>query len=399
MLAPRFSLALLAPLALAGTALAQTTWYVDVHATPPGDGSQGSPYTSIQYAVNRPTTVMGDTLEVAPGVYNGSVDVPKIIRIHGSQGAAHTVIQGRVVYVGGAGGLEGLTLRGVTADFSLWPITIEGCVLRGTNSGIGVDIGFATVYLRRSSVINHNFGFVVSGGNGVLEMENSIVAGNQQNHWGSYTICADYCAGQLPPSNCGLGTVMDPGLWGASFGDAHLVPGSACIDAADPNLPPDPDGSPADIGALPYEPGYVPVASVYCNSQMNSSGCPPTIRVDGLSSVTQPQAFQVGAVDLIADEAALLWYSLAGPANTFAGGSYKHCTLAPRTLAAVVQASGASATPCSGIVSFDFNALAQSGADPALTAGTVVYAHWWYRDPLLPAGGGWTNAVRFGIGL
>ena len=30
---------------------AQTTWYVDINGTPPGSGTQGDPYTSIQYAI------------------------------------------------------------------------------------------------------------------------------------------------------------------------------------------------------------------------------------------------------------------------------------------------------------------------------------------------------------
>ena len=52
-------------------------------------------------------------------------------------------------------------------------------------------------------------------------------------------------------------------------------------------------------------------------------------------------------------------------------------------------------------MAFDFNQLTQSGSDPTLVPGTMVYAHWWYRDPQIPngAGGGWTNAVRFGVGL
>jgi hypothetical protein len=34
--------------------------------------------------------------------------------------------------------------------------------------------------------------------------------------------------------------------------DYNLLPGSACIDAGDPALPHDPDGTVADIGALPF---------------------------------------------------------------------------------------------------------------------------------------------------
>ncbi len=54
--------------------LAQTTWYVDVSATPPGNGSIANPYASIQYAINQPATTSGDTILVAPGTYLEWID-------------------------------------------------------------------------------------------------------------------------------------------------------------------------------------------------------------------------------------------------------------------------------------------------------------------------------------
>src|SRR5688572_6255315 len=59
----------MALVATASSASAQTTWYVDGSGNPPGDGSQSNPYTSIQYAIDQPTTMDGDTLLVLPGTY------------------------------------------------------------------------------------------------------------------------------------------------------------------------------------------------------------------------------------------------------------------------------------------------------------------------------------------
>jgi len=49
-----------------------------------------------------------------------------------------------------------------------------------------------------------------------------------------------------------------PGFVDDENGDFHLRYGSPCIDAGDPAMPHDPDGSIADIGALPYDPAFAP---------------------------------------------------------------------------------------------------------------------------------------------
>jgi hypothetical protein len=51
------------------------------------------------------------------------------------------------------------------------------------------------------------------------------------------------------------------------------------------------------------------------------------------------------------------------------------------------------------VFSFDFNARIQSGVDPALAAGVLVYAQYWYRDPLVGSTTGLTDGLQFGIGF
>lgn len=48
----------------------------------------------------------------------------------------------------------------------------------------------------------------------------------------------------------------DPLFVDEAEGDVHLGPGSPCIDAGDPAGPADPDGTPPDQGAHPYEPWH-----------------------------------------------------------------------------------------------------------------------------------------------
>src|SRR5688572_21284203 len=94
MLAPRlFTLLALCSLATLGNA--QTTWYVDGSAVPPGDGSQANPYTSIQYALAQATTQDGDTVLVLPGTYAENVDfLGKAVRLVSSGGRTVTAIDG-----------------------------------------------------------------------------------------------------------------------------------------------------------------------------------------------------------------------------------------------------------------------------------------------------------------
>lgn len=52
----------------------------------------------------------------------------------------------------------------------------------------------------------------------------------------------------------GIGNInADPLFADPTNGDYHLLPGSPCIDAGDPDSPPDPDGTLADMGAFPLE--------------------------------------------------------------------------------------------------------------------------------------------------
>jgi hypothetical protein len=101
-------------------AAAQTTWYVDVNGTPPGTGTQTDPYTSIQYAISRPTTLNGDTVRVLPGTYFENVDfLGKAITVASSAGSASTVIDANnvgsvVTFASGEGAssmLTGFTLQ------------------------------------------------------------------------------------------------------------------------------------------------------------------------------------------------------------------------------------------------------------------------------------------------
>ena len=132
-----------ATLLLAASALAQTTWHVDASGTPPGTGTPGDPYTSVQHAIAQPTTVDGDTVLVAPGDYREDVDfLGKAIRVQSSHGPTVTFLRGdpqatppRSVVTFASGETASSVLRGFTVREG--PGTLVGGETRG--GGIFVD--------------------------------------------------------------------------------------------------------------------------------------------------------------------------------------------------------------------------------------------------------------------
>lgn len=85
----------LAALLVASAARAQTTWYVDASAAPPGSGTQAAPYASLQDAIARTTTLNGDTILVLPGIYAGPFDfLGKQILVRSTHGPASTILDG-----------------------------------------------------------------------------------------------------------------------------------------------------------------------------------------------------------------------------------------------------------------------------------------------------------------
>jgi hypothetical protein len=92
----------------------------------------------------------------------------------------------------------------------------------------------------------------------------------------------------------------------------------------------------------------------------------------------------------------LLSYGLGTSATPFHGGTL--CVAQPLRRTGF-QSSGGNPPPvdCSGVLTLDFNARIQSGTDPALVAGTIVDAQFFYRDGGDPSGVGLSDALHFAI--
>jgi hypothetical protein len=401
---------LLALLVLAPGAAASDTWHVDASAPSPGLGTEAQPWTSLAYAVQQPVVHSGDTLLVAPGAYvPPTPGLPYFslfnLTIRGTAGAAATRLI-TFMYVTDGSVLEGFTVEdevalaygaqmhrcvvvcpsndchqiGRRAVFADENALVENCVLSGYQIGIRMHSFAIVTATARNTIFDDVETVGATSGHMHLDhcaMESFAVQGNVTQ---SGTLLGETAAWTLDPANS----------------DFHLMPGSACIEAG---VGLDPDGTPADIGAFPFDPAHpIPPVS-YCEGLTTSDGCLAGTFAAGLCIATSPDPFLVQAFGVSPNRIGRLLYSLGQASTPFQGGTL--CLALPLTRTPASN-SGAKAPPfeaCSGELEFDFNAHIQSGLDPRLVPGIFVYGQFRFRDPFAASGEGvgWSNAIRFAI--
>lgn len=364
-------------LALSGTsALAQTTWYVDVNAPGPGTGTLADPFVSIQTAIANPALADADTISVAPGVYaedlvfTGDVHPLRVVSQDGplvTTIAAVTPSSTSVTF-NSLEVLEGFTLQGQggtsRGTFSNYfrGGTLLRCIVRGYHTGCE---NLWDLNLEHSAVTFNDVGIIHQGGGGVgaealTYLRHTILWGNQeeatgQDVWGnSWTF-------QYSVSN-------DPQFFSSS--DLHLQATSIARDAGNPNLPPDPDGSRADIGPLPFDANY-PIGETYCLSNPNSTGDRGLIEVSGSASLSSNDLV-LSALDLPATTSSLFFIgtqqvdSPLGHGVLCAGGQIGRLSIA--------------VSDGSGVANHAFDNTASLGGAPAVVAGETRYFQNWFRD-------------------
>lgn len=406
-------LAVLALASFVTPAFGSNTWYVDVHATPPGLGTLASPYASIQYAHDQAATVHGDELLVAPGVYVGDLTVTKHIQIRSTGGPLVTELRpAHSIGLFNLNGtpfsdellLEGFTVFGLAnwseqQTINLNDSTLRRCVVRDNTHSTGVKVNLeGWIY---DSVITNNFTGVSIGGFDVaMHVMDSVIWGNvHQDTSDPFQDGITYCAGLATNGHfvTGPGNVFaDPKLWDIVGGDYRPRPGSPCIDAGNPTSPLDADGSRHDIGLFPYDPTYAPAPTTYCTAKVNSQGCSPSIYATGTASATSASAFTIGATNELNKKSGLLFYGYASKPIAFQGGF--HCVKLPTKRTALQNAGGSpTGTDCTGTYAYDFRARIQSGVDAGLVPGTLVYAQYWSRDINDPFLSALSDAIGFGI--
>lgn len=136
---------------------------------------------------------------------------------------------------------------------------------------------------------------------------------------------------------------------------------------------------------------------VYCTPKVHSAGCAPAISSLGFPSVTASFEFELIAHEVLNRKSGILFYGSNPSALPFQGGTL--CVATPTQRTPPSSSGGNPGAPdCSGSLSYDFLPLIQSGTQPALAEGAVVYAQFWFRDPGDAFGTGLSDGIRFTVG-
>jgi len=392
------SLAALAALVLVPRLAAQSTYYVDAAAAPPGQGTLAQPWTEIQTALDVPTLGDGDLILVAPGVYEENLHIGASgFTLESTHGALQTELRPQdeaasVVAVGGGvlAGLgtviEGFTIagsdhRGISAQIpdltvrncilhsnavglsNAWTCTLEGCTITGNGKGTIVWAGADTTV--RDSIV---------WGNAVWDL---VVSTLYSSHWVTHSLFPWSTSG-VPPWNVSSNLHRDPRFWDPAGGDFHLEPRSKAIGAGSTG---------GDMGALPFDDTYAPATPrTFCRSKPNSQGCEPAIAAAGTPSASGAP-FTISCAQVVSHKQGFLYYGHRTGYAPFQGGW--QCVNGPTRRTALESSGGAGpGADCSGSFAVDFGALIGAGLDPALVAGAPVFAQFWYRDPTEPTGFG-----------
>lgn len=258
------------------------TVYVNAANAPgPGGGTLGDPFVRIQDGID--AAEVGATVQVSAGVYNENLQMKSGINVSG-MGPEQTAIVGdaasasSVVTFSGVSNatLSGFTITAIEAKDARAVMfegqatdttaVLERCVLLGTQYGVFVWSP-STPTLQNNTLMGHGLneqGVYIGNQASALRLRNNIitgyqdgiriVAGEAQPHpmmayndvWNNATNYANF------PDQTGLGGNISTDPLFVSNDDLNLQIGSPAIDAGDPDGPLDPDGTPADMGALPF---------------------------------------------------------------------------------------------------------------------------------------------------
>lgn len=376
---------------------ASSTWYVDASAVPPGQGTLISPYADIQFAIDRATTLSGDTLLVAPGDYAPFGTKGKSLVIRGEEGPAATrvlqpAMSTAVELDSSFSHLEGFTvLTGGSAVMILGAARVKKCVLSATTlqsrgDGVRVEIAGQDSYVEQSTIAGFNDAVESHPFEcPTLHVDSCAFSSNLHDlgsSGGCYAGYASYCAFTKPPVGSGSWILTAPvihadlGFWAPA--DFHLAPLSVCIDAGNPAAPPDPNGSVADIGGLPYDPLYAETPTTYCTGKIHSGGCAARIAWSSIPWLSGPDDFTLAANLALNGSAGLFLWSDGPALIPFAGGNL--CIAPPMARGPLLFSGGtASGSDCSGAFVWPVSHAYMQAQ--AWLPGRILYAQCWGRDP------------------
>lgn len=256
----------------------------------------------------------------------------------------HQVLERSVFRVNtSTGGLDAIdSIGGIVNPFATNPFEVTQCTFSGDTLAAGA---FTTLTVNSS--IFYNQPGPIAGGSSV-------------------TVSYSMVQGGWP----GIGnTATNPMFVDTANHDLHLQPGSVCINAGDPGLPLDADGSRADMGALPY----VPWSDVEGTALSGNSA--PTAHANG--------PLEGGTTTLLGFEGA----TAASTAYLVLGFSELS---APFKLGVLVPFPDLVVpVPVPGTGALDLTFPWPGG----VPAGAQIWLQWWFTDVGAPAGFASTQGI------
>jgi hypothetical protein len=154
------------------------------------------------------------------------------------------------------------------------------------------------------------------------------------------------------------------------------------------------------FGIAPLLPGQCLVVN-YCTAGLSSSFCTPTITWSGNPSASTGSGFTLTCEGLNGQRSSMIYYGITGRQATAWGPLSPSfmCVAAPRQRTPSANSGGTNGS-CDGTISLDWNqyiATHPTALGVPFTAGDIVDAQCWYRDPLAPKTTNLSDAVEFTV--
>jgi hypothetical protein len=145
--------------------------------------------------------------------------------------------------------------------------------------------------------------------------------------------------------------------------------------------------------------GYAPTTT-YCTAGTTTNGCNASISGTGIPSASSGSGYMIVVSNAEGAQSGILFYGINGPkADAWGAGSSFLCVKSPLERTGV-QSTNGTAGLCDGSMSLDWNTYI--AANPLalgvpFSAGDIVWAQGWFRDPPAPKTTSLSNALTFGV--
>jgi hypothetical protein len=160
------------------------------------------------------------------------------------------------------------------------------------------------------------------------------------------------------------------------------------------------DGLSNAFGITPLLPGQCLVVN-YCTPGISSSFCMPSMTWTGNPSASSGSGFTLRCENLNGQRTALIFYGVTGRlANPWSAQSSSFmCVKSPHQRTPAANSGGTNGN-CDGTIAIDWNAFIASNSNvlgSPFSAGDIVDAQCWYRDPSAPKTTNLSDGLEFTV--